>query len=54
MGTPDVVRWPRGAGLWPQARYAEILGAYVLSPLDEPEAVAGEPGQFLTSTRVRD
>jgi pimeloyl-ACP methyl ester carboxylesterase len=41
-------------GLWPRARYAEIPGAYVLSPLDEPEAVAREMAQFLTSTRVRD
>ena len=32
----------RLAALPPRARYAEILGAYVLSPLDEPQAVARE------------
>jgi len=40
--------------LMPRARYAEIPGAYVLSPPGEPEAVARETGQFLTSTLVRD
>jgi len=40
----------RLAALMPRARYAEIPGAYVLSMLDEPEAVAREMGQFLTST----
>ena len=40
----------RLAALIPRARYAEIPGAYVLSMLDEPEAVAREMGQFLTST----
>jgi pimeloyl-ACP methyl ester carboxylesterase len=44
----------RLAALMPRAGYAEIPGAYVLSPLDEPEAVAREMAQFLTSTRVRD
>jgi pimeloyl-ACP methyl ester carboxylesterase len=39
----------RLAALIPHARYAEIPGAYVLSPLDEPEAVAREMSQFLTS-----
>lgn len=39
----------RLAALMPQARYAEVPGAYVLSPLDEPEAVAREIGEFLTS-----
>jgi pimeloyl-ACP methyl ester carboxylesterase len=39
----------RLAALMPRARYAEIPGAYVLSTLDEPEAVAREMGQFLTS-----
>jgi len=37
----------RLAGLMPRARYAEIPGAYVLSPLDEPEAVARAIGDFL-------
>jgi len=37
------------AALMPRARYAEIPGAYVLSMLDEPEAVAQEIGAFLTS-----
>jgi pimeloyl-ACP methyl ester carboxylesterase len=40
----------RLAALLPRARYAEIPGAYVLSTLDEPEAVAREMGEFLTST----
>jgi pimeloyl-ACP methyl ester carboxylesterase len=40
----------RLAALLPRARYAEIPGAYVLSALDEPEAVAREIGEFLTST----
>jgi pimeloyl-ACP methyl ester carboxylesterase len=39
----------RLAALLPRARYAEIPGAYVLSMLDEPEAVAREMGEFLTS-----
>jgi pimeloyl-ACP methyl ester carboxylesterase len=39
----------RLAALLPRASYAEIPGAYVLSMLDEPEAVAREVGQFLTS-----
>jgi pimeloyl-ACP methyl ester carboxylesterase len=39
----------RLAALMPRARYAEIPGAYVLSQLDEPEAVAREMGAFLTS-----
>jgi hypothetical protein len=34
----------------PGARYAEVPGAYVLSMLDEPEAVTRELGEFLTST----
>jgi hypothetical protein len=34
----------------PAARYAEIPGAYVLSMLDEPGAVAREIGTFLTAT----
>jgi pimeloyl-ACP methyl ester carboxylesterase len=42
----------RLAALLPRARYAEIPGAYVLSQLDEPEAVAREMSQFLTSTRA--
>ena len=37
------------AALMPRARYAEIPGAYVLSMLDEPEAVAREIGTFLTA-----
>ncbi len=41
---------PRLAALMPNARYSEIPGAYVLSTLDEPEAVAREMGEFLTST----
>jgi pimeloyl-ACP methyl ester carboxylesterase len=39
----------RLAELMPRARYAEIPGAYVLSMLDEPTAVAQEMGAFLTS-----
>jgi pimeloyl-ACP methyl ester carboxylesterase len=39
----------RLAALMPRARYAEIPGAYVLSMLDEPEAVAHKIGEFLTS-----
>ena len=39
----------RLAALMPRARYAEILDAYVLSMLDEPEAVAREMGTFLTA-----
>src|SRR5262245_21052642 len=37
----------RLAALLPRGRYAEIPGAYVLSMLDEPEAVAREMGRFL-------
>jgi pimeloyl-ACP methyl ester carboxylesterase len=37
------------AKLMPRARYAEIPGAYVLSALDEPEAVARTMGAFLLS-----
>jgi pimeloyl-ACP methyl ester carboxylesterase len=37
------------AGLLPRARYAQIPGAYVLSMLDQPQAVAREMGEFLTS-----
>lgn len=40
---------PRLAGLFPRGRYAEIPGAYVLSMLDEPEAVARHIGAFLTA-----
>jgi pimeloyl-ACP methyl ester carboxylesterase len=40
----------RLAELIPRARYAEVPGAYVLSMLDEPEAVAREIGQFLLDT----
>ena len=43
----------RLAALMPRARYAEITGAYVLSMLDEPEAVAREMGKFLTCTLAR-
>jgi pimeloyl-ACP methyl ester carboxylesterase len=39
----------RLAALMPRSRYAEIAGAYVLSMLDEPEAVARELGDFLTA-----
>jgi pimeloyl-ACP methyl ester carboxylesterase len=39
----------RLAALIPRARYAEIPGAYVLSMLDEPGAVAREMGTFLTA-----
>jgi len=38
----------RLAALLPACRYAEVPDAYVLSMLDEPEAVAREPGAFLT------
>lgn len=40
----------RLAELLPAGRYAEVPGAYVLSMLDEPEAVAREVGAFLTGT----
>jgi pimeloyl-ACP methyl ester carboxylesterase len=43
----------RLAALIPRARYAEIPGAYVLSMLDEPEAVAREMGTFLTTPAAR-
>jgi pimeloyl-ACP methyl ester carboxylesterase len=43
----------RLAALIPRARYAEIPGAYVLSMLDQPQAVGREMGQFLTSTLAR-
>jgi pimeloyl-ACP methyl ester carboxylesterase len=43
----------RLAALMPRARYAEIPGAYVLSMLDEPEAVAREIGAFLTAGAAR-
>jgi hypothetical protein len=36
----------------PRARYAEIPGAYVLSALDEPKAVARTMGAFLASARA--
>src|SRR6516164_724873 len=39
----------RLAALMPRARYAEIPDAYVLSMLDDPEAVAREMGAFLTT-----
>jgi pimeloyl-ACP methyl ester carboxylesterase len=39
----------RLARLLPAGRYAEVPGAYVLSMLDEPQAVAREIGRFLTS-----
>ena len=39
----------RLAALIPRARYAEIPGAYVLSMLDEPGAVAREISAFLTT-----
>jgi pimeloyl-ACP methyl ester carboxylesterase len=39
----------RLAALIPHARYAEVPGAYVLSMLDEPEIVARQIGEFLTS-----
>jgi pimeloyl-ACP methyl ester carboxylesterase len=44
----------RLAELIPRARYAEIPGTYVLSMLDEPEAVAREMGTFLTSATISD
>ncbi|MQA08616.1 MAG: alpha/beta fold hydrolase [Pseudonocardiaceae bacterium] len=40
----------RLAALMPNAQYAEVPGAYVLSMLDEPEIVARKLGEFLTST----
>jgi pimeloyl-ACP methyl ester carboxylesterase len=40
----------RLAELLPRGRYAEVPGAYVLSMLDEPQAVAHEMGQFLLDT----
>ena len=44
----------RLAALIPRAKYAEIPGAYVLSMLDEPGAVAREMGQFLTPALARE
>jgi pimeloyl-ACP methyl ester carboxylesterase len=44
----------RLAELLPAGRYAEIPGAYVLSMLDEPEAVAREIGRFLASLPAPD
>lgn len=41
---------PRLAALLPAGRYAETPGAYVLSMLDDPEAVAHHLGAFLTET----
>jgi pimeloyl-ACP methyl ester carboxylesterase len=43
----------RLAELLPRGRYAEVPGAYVLSMLDEPEAVAREMGRFLLDTVPR-
>jgi pimeloyl-ACP methyl ester carboxylesterase len=40
----------RLADLLPAGRHADVPGAYVLSMLDEPETVAREIGDFLTST----
>lgn len=40
----------RLAELLPRGRYAEVPDAYVLSMLDEPEAVAREMGRFLLDT----
>jgi pimeloyl-ACP methyl ester carboxylesterase len=40
----------RLAELLPRGRYAEVPGAFVLSMLDEPEAVAREMGRFLVDT----
>ena len=53
MWSPDNKVMPlahgrRLAALMPRARYAEIPDAYVLSMLDDPEAVAREMGTFLT------
>jgi pimeloyl-ACP methyl ester carboxylesterase len=42
----------RLAELLPRARYTEVPGAYVLSQLDEPEAVAREMSEFLQLTRA--
>ncbi len=39
---------PRLAELLPAGHYAEVPGAYVLSPLDAPETVAHEISRFLT------
>lgn len=39
---------PRLAALFPDSRYAEIPGAYVLCMLDEPGLVAGHLSAFLT------
>ncbi|MER7015829.1 alpha/beta hydrolase [Saccharopolyspora sp. NPDC000359] len=44
----------RLAALIPNARYAEVPGAYVLSMLDNPEAVARELGTFLRATRAQE
>ncbi len=38
---------PRLADLFDRGTYAEVPGAYVLSMLDEPEAVALRMGRFL-------
>jgi pimeloyl-ACP methyl ester carboxylesterase len=44
----------RLAALLPRARYAEIPGAYVLSTLDEPEAVARRIGEFLAAPAAKE
>jgi pimeloyl-ACP methyl ester carboxylesterase len=41
----------RLAALIPDAQYAEVPGAYVLSMLDVPETVARRLSEFLTSTK---
>ncbi|MFI9721935.1 alpha/beta fold hydrolase [Streptomyces sp. NPDC052396] len=53
LWSPDNRVMPPGHGrrlaaLLPAGRYAEVPGAYVLSMLDEPEAVAREIGAFLS------
>ncbi|GAA3217459.1 alpha/beta hydrolase [Actinocorallia longicatena] len=55
LWSPDNKVMPPGHGrrlaeLLPNADYAEIPGAYVLSMLDAPEAVARHLGAFLTET----
>lgn len=52
LWSPDNKVMPPGHGrkladLFPNGRYAEIPGAYVLSMLDDPAAVARELGAFL-------
>ena len=56
LWSPDNKVMPKDHGVklantFPNARYAEIPGAYVLSMLDEPEVVASHLSEFLLTRR---